>query len=40
LVGLVALSQGLAPAEVAGIVCVVAASAGVLREPGATAPRD
>jgi inner membrane transporter RhtA len=40
LVGLVALSQGLAPAEVAGIVCVVAASAGVLREPGAPAPRD
>jgi inner membrane transporter RhtA len=40
LVGLVALQQGLAIAEVAGIVCVVAASAGVLREPGAAAPRD
>ena len=40
LVGLVALQQGLAAAEVAGIVCVVAASAGVLREPGAAAPRD
>jgi inner membrane transporter RhtA len=40
LVGLVALQQGLATAEVAGIVCVVAASAGVLREPGAPAPRD
>jgi inner membrane transporter RhtA len=40
LVGLVALQQGLAPAEVAGIVCVVGASAGVLREPGAPAPRD
>jgi inner membrane transporter RhtA len=40
LVGLIALQQGLAPAEVAGIVCVVAASAGVLREPGAPAPRD
>jgi inner membrane transporter RhtA len=40
LVGLVALEQGLAAAEVAGIACVVAASAGVLREPGAPAPRD
>jgi inner membrane transporter RhtA len=39
-VGLVALQQGLAAAEVAGIVCVVAASAGVLREPGAPTPRD
>ena len=27
-------------AEVAGIVCVVAASAGVLREPGTPTPRD
>jgi inner membrane transporter RhtA len=40
LVGLVALEQGLAAAEVAGIVCVVAASAGVLREPGTPTPRD
>jgi inner membrane transporter RhtA len=40
LVGLVALDQGLAATEVAGILCVVAASAGVLREPGAPAPRD
>jgi inner membrane transporter RhtA len=40
LVGLVALDQGLATAEVAGIVCVMVASAGVLREPGAPAPRD
>jgi inner membrane transporter RhtA len=40
LVGLVALQQGLAAAEVAGIVCVVAASAGVLREPGTPTPRD
>jgi inner membrane transporter RhtA len=40
LVGLVALDQGLAAAEVAGILCVMVASAGVLREPGAPAPRD
>ncbi|MGH2984788.1 MAG: EamA family transporter [Solirubrobacterales bacterium] len=40
LVGLVALQQDLAAAEVAGILFVVAASAGVLREPGAPAPRD
>jgi inner membrane transporter RhtA len=39
-VGLLALQQGLAAAEIAGIVCVVAASAGVLREPGASPPRD
>jgi inner membrane transporter RhtA len=40
LVGLAALQQGLAVAEVTGIVCVVAASAGVLRQPGRPAPRD
>ena len=40
MVGLIALQQGLAAAEVAGIVCVVAASAGVLREPGTPTPRD
>ena len=33
-VGLVALSQGLAPAEAAGIALVTAASAGALRRPG------
>jgi inner membrane transporter RhtA len=40
LVGLVALGQELAAIEVLGIVAVVAASAGALREPGAPAPRD
>jgi inner membrane transporter RhtA len=40
LVGLLALNQGLAVAEVAGMLCVIVASAGVLREPGAPAPRD
>lgn len=36
-VGLVALSQGLALAEAAGIALVMAASAGALRQPGARA---
>lgn len=40
LAGLLAIGQGLNAAEVAGIALVVAASAGVLRRPGATAPRD
>lgn len=40
LAGLVAIGQSLNPAEVAGIALVVAASAGVLRQPGAAAPRD
>jgi inner membrane transporter RhtA len=40
LVGLVALSQGLAAIELLGIALVIAASAGALREPGAPAPRE
>jgi inner membrane transporter RhtA len=40
LAGLIAIDQGLNAAEVAGIALVVAASAGVLRRPGAAAPRD
>jgi inner membrane transporter RhtA len=39
-VGLIALGQGLSPAETAGIALVVAASAGVLRRPGAQAPTE
>lgn len=39
-VGFLALSQGLAAAEVAGIACVVAASAGALRGAAATPPPD
>jgi inner membrane transporter RhtA len=40
LVGLVALSQGLAPVEVVAICLVVAASAGALRSARTPAPRD
>ena len=40
LVGLVALEQGLAPVEAAGIALVVAASVGALRRPGAAAPTE
>lgn len=40
LVGLIALSQGLSGAETIGIALVVAASAGVLRRPGAAAPTE
>ncbi len=40
LVGLIALGQGLAPAEAAGIAMVMAASVGVLRRPGVAAPTD
>jgi inner membrane transporter RhtA len=40
LVGLVALSQGLAPLEAVAIALVVAASAGVLRSAVTPAPRD
>lgn len=40
LVGLVALAQGLAPAEAAGIALVTAASAGALRQSGARAPTE
>ena len=39
-VGFLALSQGLGAAEVAGIACVVAASAGALRGAAATPPPD
>ncbi len=39
-VGFLALSQGLGAAEVAGIACVVAASAGALRGTAATPPPD
>lgn len=39
-VGFVALSQGLGAAEVAGIACVVVASAGALRGAAATPPPD
>jgi inner membrane transporter RhtA len=39
-VGFVALSQGLGAAEVAGIACVVIASAGALRGAAATPPPD
>ena len=38
LVGLIALSQGLAPAEAAGIALVMAASVGALRQPAAAQP--
>lgn len=38
LVGLIALSQGLAPAEAAGIALVMAASVGALRQPAAVQP--
>lgn len=40
LAGLVAIDQGLTAPEWAGIALVVAASAGVLRRPGAAAPTD
>ncbi len=40
LVGLIALDQGLAAAEAAGIALVVAASVGVLRRPGGAAPTE
>ncbi len=40
LVGLVALSQGLAPLEAVAIALVVAASAGALRSAATPAPRD
>lgn len=40
LAGLVALGQGLSAEEAAGIALVVAASAGVLRRPGAGAPTE
>ena len=38
LVGLIALSQGLAAAEAAGIALVMAASVGALRQPAAAQP--
>ncbi|MGH2956557.1 MAG: EamA family transporter, partial [Solirubrobacterales bacterium] len=40
LVGLVALEQGLAVVELAGIALVIAASAGALRESSAPAPQE
>ncbi|MDP9188717.1 MAG: EamA family transporter [Actinomycetota bacterium] len=39
-VGLLALGQGLAPAEAAGIALVMAASVGALRQPGARPPTE
>ena len=38
--GLIVIGQDLSRPEVAGIALVVAASAGVLRRPGAAAPTD